>query len=86
MLILKLLREAVGVVTRGIGLLILLSLELLLLGVLLLLGIGIRVLLLSITSLLWEIPLLLLVAVCLLIGSTGVGGVVATVFAWSAHS
>lgn len=71
MLVLELMGEAVGVV--GIGVLLLLVL---LLGVLLLLLLGVLLLLLRarVTRLL------------LLISSTRIGGVVATVFAWGAHS
>lgn len=72
MLVLELMGEAVSVV--GIGVLLLLVL---LLGVLLLLLLGVLLLLLRA-----RVARLLL----LLIGSTRIGGVVATVFAWGAHS
>lgn len=77
MLVLELMCEAVGVV--GIGVLLLV---LLLVLWLLLLRIGVRMLLLLLRALRGgEVARLLL-----LIGGTRIGGVVATVFAWGAHS
>lgn len=71
MLVLELLGEAVAVV--GIGVLLLLELRL---------RVGVLLLLLLLLRALWgEVARLLL-----LIGTTRVGGVVATVFAWGAHS